>query len=189
MSRLSAGKKPQLAGMLIGLLWLFGAPPAVLADDPAPATSSQAPAPASILPPPDFARNKLLLPEFTLKDKREGTYFTGIPIISSDPDNGVAFGAQVQWYDNGSKDSPFFHYAPYRKRVSATADITTRGTQEYSLEYDQPYVADSPWRIHGFGGYMRYKYENYFGIGTSTLEKLNFPGAPGVTYSKANDYF
>ena len=196
MSRLRAGKKPQptgrirpLAGMLIGLLWLLGAPPAVLADDPAPATSSQAPAPASILPPPDFARNKPLLPEFTLKDKREGTYFTGIPIIGSDPDNGVAFGAQVQWYDNGSKDSPFFFYAPYRKRVSATADITTRGTQEYYLEYDQPYVADSPWRIHGFGGYMRYKYENYFGIGTSTLGKLNFPGAPGVTYSKANDYF
>ena len=189
MNRLRAGKKLQLAGMLIGLLGLLVAPAVVLADDPAPAISSQAPAPASILPPPDFARNKPLLPEFTLKDKREGTYFTGIPIIGSDPDNGAAFGAQVQWYDNGSKDSPFFYYAPYRKRVSATVDFAARGTQEYYLEYDQPYVADSPWRIHGFGGYMRYKYENYFGIGTSTLAKLNFPGAPGATYSKANDYF
>ena len=163
MSRLRAGRKPQsagrirsLAGMLIGLLGLLGAPSTVLADDLAPATSSQSPAPASILPPPDFARNKPLLPEFTLKDKREGTYFTGIPIIGSDPDNGVATGAQVQWYDNGAKDSPFFYYAPYRNRVAATADITTRGTQEYYLEYDQPYVADSPWRVRAFGVYMRY---------------------------------
>jgi hypothetical protein len=196
MSRLIAGgmSRParqirSLVGILIGLLWLIGALQAAFAEVPAPAVSPQTPADMSPPPPPDFARNKPRLPEFTLKDKQEGSYFTGIPIVGSDPDNGVAFGAQIQWYDNGSKDSPFFFYAPYRKRLSATADFTTRGTQEYFLEYDQPYVEDSPWRIHGFGGYMRFKYENYFGIGTSTLGKLSFPGQPGVTFSNANDYF
>jgi outer membrane protein assembly factor BamA len=174
--------------ILIGLLWFFGPPP-VLAEDPAPGASPQVPNSESIPPPPTFARNKPLLPNLTLKDKREGSYFTGIPIIGSDPDNGFALGAQIQWYDNGPKDDPLFYYAPYRTRISATADFTTKGAQQYYLEYDRPYAAGSPWRIRGYGGYLRYKYENYFGIGTSTLGKLSFPGTPGVTYSNANDYF
>jgi outer membrane protein assembly factor BamA len=177
------------AAILVGLLWLFGSAAMVLAEDPAPAASPQSPAPGGIPAPPDFARNKPPLPDLTLKDKKPGSYFTGIPILGTDPDSGVAFGAQIQWYDDGSKDDPLFYYAPYRKRVSATASVTTKGTQQYYLEYDQPYVADSPWRIRGYGGYLRYKYEDYFGIGTSTLGKLSFPGTPGVTYSNVDDYF
>jgi outer membrane protein assembly factor BamA len=195
MSRLRVGAAfrpaPRIrvsVALLICLAWCFGPPP-VLAEDPVPAASPQTAASENIPPPPDFARNKPLLPALMLKDKREGRYFTGIPIIGSDPDNGVALGAQVQWYDNGAKDAPLFYYAPYRTRIAATADFTTKGTQQYYVEYDQPYVADSPWRLRGYGGYLRYKYEDYFGIGTATLGKLSFPGTPGVTYSNADDYF
>jgi outer membrane protein assembly factor BamA len=177
-----------LAALLVCLIWGGGLPTA-LAADAAPATSHETEASEPIPLPPDFARNRPLLPALTRKDKREGWYFTGVPVIGTDPDTGFALGAQIQWYDNGPKDDPLFYYAPYRTRIAATAALTTRGNQQYYVEYDQPFVADSPWRIRGWGGYLRYKYEDYFGIGTATLGKLSFPGTPGVTYSNANDYF
>lgn len=134
-------------------------------------------------------RNKPQIPELLLKDKREGAYFTGIPVIGTDPESGVILGANVQWFDNGAKNSPYFTYAPYRKKVSGTFDISTNGRQEYILEYDQPYVADTPWRVRAYGSYVGEKFADYFGIGEGTLNRLSFPGTPGVTYRRANDYF
>ena len=134
-------------------------------------------------------RNKSPIPELLLKDKREGTYFTGLPVIGVTPESGVVYGGTIQWYDNGSNASPFFSYAPYRKKVSATVDLGTKGRQEYILEYDQPYIADTAWRVRALGAYLVYKFENYFGIGEATLGRLNFPGTPGVTYRRTNDYF
>lgn len=134
-------------------------------------------------------RNKPQIPEPILKDKREGAYFTGIPVIGTDPESGVVLGANIQWFDNGAKDNPFFAYAPYRKKVSATFDLSTRGRQEYVLEYDQPYIADTPWRVRAYGAYLGEKFADYFGIGEGTLGRLSFPGTPGVTYRRANDYF
>src|SRR5437763_693879 len=63
---------------------------------------------ATVPAPPEVMRNKPPIPEFLLKDKREGTYFTGLPLIAVTPESGVVYGGTVQWYDNGSKDSPFF---------------------------------------------------------------------------------
>ncbi|MBI3086052.1 MAG: BamA/TamA family outer membrane protein, partial [candidate division NC10 bacterium] len=175
--------------ILLGLLWLTGPPTLSPAAQPIPATKSEKP-PASAVPaPPDFMRNKPRIPEFTLKDKREGWYVTGIPLIGSDPDSGFNYGASIQWFDDGPKDSPFFYYAPYRKRVAANVLLTTGGTQEYTLEYDQPYIADSRWRVRAFGGYLGNKFENYFGIGERTLGPLQFPGTPGTSYGNASDYF
>ena len=114
--------------ILLGLLWLTGPPTLSPAAQPIPATKSEKP-PASAVPaPPGFMRNKPRIPEFTLKDKKEGWYFTGIPLIGVDPDSGFNYGASIQWYDDGPKGSPFFYYAPYRKRVAATVLLTTKGT-------------------------------------------------------------
>ncbi|HSB82783.1 MAG TPA: DUF5982 domain-containing protein [Candidatus Methylomirabilis sp.] len=174
---------------LICLLYLIGAtlhlPLANAASPPDPEGTPTADAPT----PPDFMRNKPQIPEIILKDKREGSYFTGIPVIGIDPESGVALGASVQWYDNGAKDSPFFSYTPYRKKVNATVDLSTRGRQEYILEYDQPYIADTPWRVRAYGAYLGEKFADYFGIGEGTLGRLSFPGTPGVTYRRTNDYF
>ncbi len=174
--------------ILLGLLWLMG--PAALspAAEPVPAATQEGPPTSAIPAPPDFMRNEPRIPEFTLKDKKEGWYFTGIPLIGVDPDTGFNYGASIQWFDDGPKDSPFFYYAPYRTRVVATVLRTTEGTQEYSIEYDQPYIADSPWRIRAFGGYLGNKFEDYFGIGERTLGRLSFPGNPGTTYGQASDY-
>jgi len=175
--------------ILLGLLWLQA--PATLspAAEPVPVAKLEEPPAPAVPAPPDFMRNKPRIPEFTLKDKREGSYFTGIPLIGVEPDSGFNYGASIQWYDDGHKDSPFFYYAPYRKRVAVSVLRTSEGTQEYYIEYDQPYIADSPWRVRAFGGYLGNKFEDYFGVGERTLGRLNFPGNPGATYRRASDYF
>ncbi len=116
-------------------------------------------------------RNKPGIPDFTPKNKKEGWNVTGIPLIGSDPESGFNYGMSLQWYDNGSKDSPFF--APYRKKLAANVLLTTGGTQEYTLEYDQPFIADSPWRVRAFGGYPGNTHANSFDIGERTLGPLH----------------
>jgi hypothetical protein len=175
--------------ILLSLLGLIAPAVPSPAAEPVPAAAQEGPPTSAIPVPPDFMRNKPRIPEFTLKDKREGWYFTGIPLIGVDPDSGVNYGASIQWYDDGPKDSPLFYYAPYRKKVAVNVLRTTEGTQEYTLEYDQPYIADSPWRVRAFGGYLGNKFENYFGIGERTLGPLHFPGNPGTTYGHASNYF
>ena len=171
------------------LLWLIAATLSCsLAHAAVPAEPGATSAP-SVPAPPDFMRDKPRIPDDTLKDKREGRYFTGIPVIGSEPESGVILGANVQWFDNGPKDSPFFSYAPYRKKVSATFDLSTHGRQDYALEYDQPYIADTPWRLRAYGAYRVEEFADYFGVGERTLGRLSFPGTPGVTYRRTNDYF
>ncbi len=156
---------------------------------PLMAAEMEAPPGASSPAPPEFARNLSRLPALVLQDKREGKYFTGIPIIGTDPDNGFTYGAQIQWYDDGPKDDPLFAYAPYRKRITINADQSTEQTSEYWLDYDQPYVGGSPWRLRGFAGYLRHRFERYFGVGEATLGKLSFPGRPGERFGRVGPYF
>ncbi len=165
--------------LLIAVLFLLG-------PDAVPAAEEE---PFRVPPPPDSIRYKQPIPEFLLKEKREGSYFTGIPVIGSDPESGFQLGASIQWYDNGSKESPSFYYAPYRKKISVTADVSTKGLQDYRIEYDQPYIADTPWRLRAYGAYSRERFADYFGTGESTLSRLSFPGTPGVTYRRTSDYF
>jgi outer membrane protein assembly factor BamA len=172
--------------MLLGLV--CGSPSCFAAGDDAVA-EQQGGSAVTVPAPPEVMRNKPPIPEFLLKDKREGTYFTGLPLIAVTPEGGVVYGGSVQWYDNGAKDSPFFSYAPYQKKINATLAVSTKGRQEYVLEYDQPYIADSPWRVRASGAYFAYEFENYFGVGVGTLDRLSFPGTPGVTYRRADDYF
>ena len=171
------------------LLWLVGDPSSCLAAGDDAAAERPEPSVATIPSPPEVMRNRRPIPELLLKDKREGAYFTGLPLIGVTPESGVVYGGSVQWYDNGSKDSPFFWYAPYRKKINATLAFGTKGRQEYLLEYDQPYIDDSAWRVRASGAFFVYEFENYFGVGVGTLGPLSFPGTPGVTYARADDYF
>jgi outer membrane protein assembly factor BamA len=137
-------------------------------------------------PPPMLAaRNPI--PDLLLKNKKEGWYVTGIPLVGEDPEEGFGYGAELQIYDDGPADSPFFRYAPYRRRIVAGAAASTGGTESFYLSYDQPYVNDSPWRIRAYGGWFENKFANYFGTGTQTLGPLSYPGSP-LTYRKFDDY-
>ncbi|HTL54315.1 MAG TPA: BamA/TamA family outer membrane protein [Candidatus Limnocylindrales bacterium] len=146
--------------------------------DPAPSTNAA----------PDFLYNKPRLPEGLLKDKREGVYVTGFPILGYNPETQFAFGAAAQIFDNGSKDSPFFDLTPYRRRLLIGVTAHTGGFAQAGVEYDVPYVNDSPWRIRGAALIRDYKFENYFGRGERTLEPLSFPGSP-ETFSSYEDYY
>jgi outer membrane protein assembly factor BamA len=140
-----------------------------------------------VLPPPVFMSNKSPLPDLLFKDKRAGRYFTGFPAVGWDPETGFNYGAAVQWFDNGPADSPFFRYTPYRQRVAVAASGSTGGSTRALIGYDQPYVADSPWRIRTAVGFNRNKFENYFGVGESTLSPLSYPGSTR-TFDNFDDY-
>jgi outer membrane protein assembly factor BamA len=159
-----------------------------------------------VLPPPVLLANKTPLPDLLLKDKRDGSYFTGFPAIGWDPESEFNYGAAVQWYDNGSADSPFFRYTPYRRRIAVAASGSTGGSTRALLGYDQPYIGDSPWRVRAALAFDRNKFENYFGLGESTLGPLTYPGSSrefdnfdeytdaleqkvgGQTWARYNDY-
>jgi outer membrane protein assembly factor BamA len=130
------------------------------------------------LPPPDFLADRSPLPDLLLKDKRTNRYVTGFPAIGWDPETGFNYGAAAQWFDNGPADSPFFRYTPYRRRIAVAAAGSTGGSTRALIGYDHPYIGDTPWRIRGAGYFDQNKFENYFGIGETTLGPLTYPGSP-----------
>jgi hypothetical protein len=149
-----------------------------------PAESTNVP---PVLPPPEFMANKSPLPDLLLKDKRTNTYLTGFPVLSWDADVGFNYGAALQWFNNGPRDSPFFNYTPYRQRSAITAAGSTRGSKRALLGYDRPYIGDSPWRLRAAGAYDENQFENYFGAGESTLRPLTYPGSP-LAYDDFDEY-
>ena len=131
-----------------------------------------------VLPPPDFLDKRSPLPDLLLKDKRVGSYFTGFPIIGWDPETQFNYGGALQWFDNGPADGPFFRYTPYRQRLAVAVAGSTGGSRRAAIGYDRPYVGDSPWRVRGAGILAQNEYQNYFGVGESTLGPLTYPGSP-----------
>jgi hypothetical protein len=144
------------------------------------AVSTNAPPPPS---PPEFLDNKRPLPRPLLAEKRAGCYLTGFPAIGWDPETGFNYGAAVQWFDNGPADSPFFAYTPYRRRLVVAAAGSTGGSTRGLIGYDLPYAADSPWRIRTAVVAQQNQFENYFGVGASTLGPLTYPGSTQKFYN------
>lgn len=149
------------------------------------AAASEEPQPAP--PPPDFMSAKHAVPDQLIKEKREGRYWTAFPAIGWDPETLFTFGALAQIYDNGPANSPFFYYAPYRERIALGATASTGGRARGFVAYDLPYVAGSPWRVRAAVSYGVNTFENYFGIGESTLGPLTYPGSTRE-FSSMSDY-
>lgn len=55
-----------------------------------------------------------------LKSKREGSFMTGLPSISSDPVTGVWYGGSGYFIENGKKTNPLFAYSPYKYKLLPT---------------------------------------------------------------------
>ena len=155
-------------------------PTDVRTEDGSPAVSKE--------PEPDFIAAKTYLPEWLLKNKREGRYVTGVPAIGFDTEAGFNGGVLLEIFDNGSREDPFFRVTPYRQNISIIATISTEGDQAYLFRLDQPYLLDSPYRLRFAGGYMRTDIANYFGVGNEAMDPLSFPGLPGVTFSRFDPY-
>ncbi len=139
-----------------------------------------------VVPRPDYTRNRPELPELILKEKAEGRYVTGLPLIGWDPDAGFKFGGIFNLFDNGPKEDPYFRISEYSQLFSVLALGSTGGVVKVLAAYDQPYIFDSPWRIRGALYFGRDPGANYFGIGNDSLN-LTFPGS-AQSFSKYDDY-
>lgn len=109
--------------------------------------------------------NKPKLSQKDIDTKQEGGYFTGLPLVSSDPDLGTGFGVRVYRYENGDKSDELFEYTPYKSELFIQAYATTGGWQYHWINFDAPYVLDSLFRFSAELIYESDAYKEYFGVG------------------------
>ncbi len=136
---------------------------------------------------PEFMSARKEIPPELLDQKKEGTYWIGFPIIGYDPDTLFNIGATVNVFDDGPKDSPFFRYNSYERKLALSAAYSTGGASQVRFIFDAPNFKASPWHLYGTALYMKSDFENYFGVGEASLAPLSFPGSD-QTYSKYEDY-
>lgn len=128
-----------------------------------------------------------------LQNKREGTYFTGVPEFSSDPLNGFGYGVEGSIYFNGKKSDPFFAYTPYRRKIDVVLFNTTNNQREVMVKLDIPYIFNSKWRLRVEAGYESNPNLLYFGNTEVSLAPLSYypngdsTQAP-ITDAKYKDY-
>ncbi len=122
--------------------------------------------------PPPGLENKKVLSAKDLESKKEGMYFTGLPLVNFDPDTGIGYGLRVFMFENGKKDSAFFPYTPYRHKVYAQFFQTTGGWSYHEINYDAPYIFDSRWRIRSALVYERDTSKNFYGTSEGSLNPL-----------------
>lgn len=152
------------------------------AEEPAQAHSS----PATPAIPAFLAQKRRMTPE-AIADKREHGYFTGLPLANADPDTGVGFGARVLYFENGAKDDALFPITPYRHRAFAQAFGSTKGYQYHWLDYDAPYLNESPWRLRASLVFEKNIATNYFGVGSRAMDRLSYAG-DGRSFAHYDDY-
>ncbi|MBI3235436.1 MAG: BamA/TamA family outer membrane protein [Bacteroidetes bacterium] len=109
-----------------------------------------------------------------MKDKKEGTYFTGMPDLSSDPVNGFGYGGEGSIYFNGKRSDPFFEYTAYRAKLDLVLFNTTKSERELMLRLDIPYIFNSKWRLRAELGYENNPNLLYFGQTQSSLKPLSY---------------
>lgn len=125
-----------------------------------------------------------------LAKKREGTFATGIPDVSSDPVTGFGVGIRSNIYWNGKRENPFFAYTPYLAKLKANAAYYTSNARELILSLDVPYYKGTRWRFKIDFKAQQNPSNLYFGSSESTLGQLRLPSTPngGQTYSTYKEF-
>ncbi|HXA00632.1 MAG TPA: DUF5982 domain-containing protein [Cytophagaceae bacterium] len=108
-----------------------------------------------------------------LKDKKEGFYVTGVPDISSDPINGLGYGAEGSLFFNGKKSDPFFNYTAYRGKLDVALFNTTNNQRELTLKLDIPYLFSTKWRLRVEVSYETNPNLLYFGNTEKSLASFS----------------
>jgi hypothetical protein len=122
-----------------------------------------------------------------LKDKKEGSYITGAPDLSSDPINGFGYGGEGSIFFNGKRHDPFFAYTAYRAKLDFVVFNTTKEQREFFLRLDVPYIFNTKWRLRAEGGYEVNPNLLYFGISAAqSLAPLQYYDANGNLVNKAS---
>lgn len=136
--------------------------------------------------PPPGLENKTPLSEKDINTKQEGLYFTGLPLINSDPDTGIGYGIRVYMNNNGPKKSPYFYYTPYRFQSYAQFFQTTGGWSYHEINFDAPYFLNTKIRVRSSLVLERDISKNFFGIKSEQYSKL--VDRYGKSYSNIDDY-
>lgn len=136
-----------------------------------------------------FIRSKRMS-DRDLAKKKEGTFFTAIPDISSDPVTGFGFGVRSNIYWNGNRDNPLFPYTPYLAKLKTNAAYYTSNARELVLSFDMPYYKATRWRYKIDFKAQQNPANLYFGSTENTLEQLRLPSSPtgGDTYATFEEY-
>jgi hypothetical protein len=173
--------------ILLPLVLALVLPRGARADDVVAPAPSLAPGSAPTDRPPPGLGAKRRLTDEDYARKKEGYYFTGLPLLAYDPTLGFGVGARVYMYYDGFRKDPLFAYTPYQHRVFAQTFFSTNGAQDHVIDYDAPTFLGSLYRVRATLEYEADTQWPYFGTGTSSLKPLSFPGA-NHTFSKLNDY-
>src|SRR4051812_36853883 len=73
-----------------------------------------------------------------------GKSITGLPALNFDADEGVGYGALLQFYDYGDGS-----VLPYRYSLQPTVLFTSRGRRDVTLFMDAPHLLGGDWRMNG----------------------------------------
>lgn len=133
-------------------------------------------------------RRKRQLNDKDFEKKKEGGFFTGLPLINSDPNTGVGYGARVFHFYNGEKDNPLFRRTPYRSQLYAQFFQTTLGYQYHELNWDAPYIGNSLFRIRSALVFEKNTWANFYGNNANSMNALQGPVGGGQTYDKYADF-
>ncbi len=152
-------------------------------------SSAQKSSPTETAKPPEYVLVRRLS-DADIAKKREGSFFTGLPEISSDPVAGQGFGLRGNFFRNGKRSDPLFAYTPYSEKLTVNAQFTTGQARELVMSYDKPYINGSRWRVKVDFKARQDPTNLYFGITQATLGNLTLPtaGPGGATYSTFSEY-
>lgn len=134
-----------------------------------------------------FIKSKRMSDE-DLAKKREGTFVTGLPDISSDPVTGFGFGVRTNVIWNGKRDNELFAYTPYLMKLKANAAWYTSNAKELALSLDVPYYKGTRWRFKIDFKAQQNPANLYFGLTEKTLGDLRLPSDENTTFSTFKEY-
>lgn len=135
-------------------------------------------------------RRKRKLSDHDFAKKKEGGFFTGLPLINSDPNTGIGYGARVFYFYNGEKDNPLFRRTPYRAQLYAQFFRTTLGYEYHEVNWDSPYIANSLFRLRSAAVFEKNTWANFYGNNARSMNALGTNGVSGVgqAYDKYSDF-
>ncbi len=134
-----------------------------------------------------FIRSKRMS-DADLAKKREGTFVTGLPDLSSDPVTGVGAGVKSHVYWNGTRSNPLFAYTPYLAHLKVNVAYFTTNAREISASVDVPYFRGSRWRYRVDFKAQQNPANLYFGLTEATLGPLRLPSDPARTFDTYKEY-
>jgi outer membrane protein assembly factor BamA len=123
-----------------------------------------------------------------LAKKREGTFVTGLPDISSDPVTGFGVGLRTNIIWNGKRDNPLFAYTPYLMKLKANVAYYSTNARELVLSLDAPFYKGSRWRFKVDFKMQQNPANLYFGLTEKTLGALRLPSDETKTFDKYKDF-